>query len=232
MKNWIYLKSCRINDIFSLSVALDVAKDQWNVVRTMAISQYLMHHPKVTEIGFPKPGDNVIHVNPEIHSSFKDKVNHILTAINEEEAEILPETEVHVNLKHQSIIDRINQGKYILVILNENKREPVNLFFIDEFCHLMRDKGFEIASAGDLSIPCIRGTTDLSGLLKGAELLAATKHASLIISNRQDLIEYCRITKAAAFYIQQDNAIISCNNIELMTPNHLVNLILKQYRDE
>lgn len=233
MEKWIYFDSDKITDIVYLSIALDCSKEKYNIVRTTTTTQFLLQHPNVKEVGFPKPEDNVLTITRCNNESTIYNVNYILDIIGEARINSIPEFHLHVKTEHPLIIERVNKEKYALLMLSEcNCEQPVDLFFIDDLCHLLQVKGIKIASLGDFSIPCIRGTADLRNLLCRPELSEAIRHSPFVITNQKEIAEFCRVTNTPAYYIEQRESGFLCNTIEIQTPNHLLNLILKQYLNE
>lgn len=232
MKNWIYINSNRIIDILCLSAALDHAKQKWSLVRTTGVTQYLLHHPNVNEVGFPTPDDNVVIISLNEIGGFYDKVEYILNQINEEVPEDLGNFEVHCNVEHPNLLERIRNEKYSILLLTMSGERPMDLFFIDETCRLISNSGFKFASLGELIIPCVRGTADFRGLLNEVEILASLEHAPFVMTNDPSITEFCRAKKIKVFHLQQSETTLSCNNLPMTSPNHLVNMILKHYHNE
>ena len=110
----------------------------------------------------------------------------------------------------------------------ECKEQTLNLYFIDEFCRLISNKGYNIASLGDESVPCINGTDDLRGLLSYPELISALKNAPCVISNNNDITQICNNIGVPAFLIAQKEDMIFCNDTKMQFPNHMLNIIIRQ----
>lgn len=233
MEKWIYFDSDKITDIVYLSIALDCSKEKYNVVRTTTTTQFLLQHPNVKEVGFPKPEDNVLIITRCNNESTIYNVNYILDIIGEARINSIPNSHLHVKTEHPLIIERVNREKYALLMLSEcNCEQPVDLFFIDDLCHLLQVKGIKIASLGDFSIPCIRGTADLRNLLCRSELYEAIHLSPFVITNQEEMAEYCNMINTPVYYIEQIQSSLLCNKIEIQSPNHFLNLILKQYLNE
>lgn len=227
MADWFYLESTRLVDLYAFSVALDVAAEKKSIVRTTAVSSFLANHPNVEVIGFPSKDDPVISVSIAEDMSFIEAVNTVVSAMGGKNYAISTDARFHCPIIHKGVCERVLSNSSALIYLLDNRTNPIDLMFIDEICCLLFEKGIQIASIGELAIPCIRGTMDLRSLLSLPEIVALLEDVPFIICNNKDLAQYCSIRDKYVFFVEQTENGIKCNGVEVSIPGQIANMILK-----
>ena len=227
MADWIYLESSRLVDLYAFSVALDVATEKKRIVRTTAVSSFLVNHPNVEVIGFPSKEDSVIQLNIAKDTSFPETIYAIVSAIGGKNPVFSTDLHFHCPIIHKGVCERVLRDRSALIYLLDNRTNPIDLMFIDETCRLLFEKGIQIASIGEFTVPCIRGTMDLRSLLSMPEIVSLIENVPFIICNNKDLAQYCSIRDKYVFFIEQTVNGIKCNGADVSIPGQLVNMILK-----
>ena len=228
MNSWLYLKGDRFIDICALSMALDYLGKEWNIVRSTSITPFFINHPNVGKIGHPLKDEPVLKVEVDGVDTLRGKINVIVNQLSGEDVCDGYEVKARWHAPSSSIVaDKLIDQKCAILFLQDNMCRFVDLMFIDEVCGLLLSRNLTVASLGDLTIPCIRGTLDYRGLIADSELVSLIDRVPFVLTNSDNISELCKSLGKPSFDIRFEEGVVLCNDIEIYSPTQVANMILK-----
>ena len=228
MNGWLYLKSDRYIDIYALSIALDYLGEEWNIVRSTSITPFFINHPNVGKVGHPLKGEPIVKVEVDGIDTLRGKINAIVNLLSGKDLCDGYEIKARSHAPSSSIVaGKLIDQKCAILFLQDNMCRFVDLMFVDEVCSLLMSRNLTVASLGDLTIPCIRGTLDYRGLIADSELVSLIDRVPFVLTNSNNLSELCKCLGTPSFDIRFEDGVVLCNDIELHSPTQVANMILK-----